>query len=86
MGGGIFQLVMDYLSAAQCATAPGDIVFKSSCDCEIANFSRTNPTLYQSMIAPPPKHDCAIFDGAAKVASWSSERRGKWWQLLMMMI
>jgi hypothetical protein len=78
MGGGIFQLVMVYLSAAQCATAPENIVFKLSCNCEIVNFSWANPALYQSMIAPPPKHDCPIFDGAAKVASWSSERRGKW--------
>jgi hypothetical protein len=78
MGGGIFKPVMVYLSAAECATAPEDIVFKLRYRNEIVDFSRTNPALYQGMIAPPPKHDCAIFDGAAKVASWSSERRGKW--------
>jgi hypothetical protein len=51
MGGGTFQLVMVYLSAAHRATAPENIVFKLSRDCEIVQFLTTNPTL-------TPKYDC----------------------------
>jgi hypothetical protein len=43
MGGEIFQLVMVYLFAAQCATAPEDIVFKLSCCREIVHFSSLKP-------------------------------------------
>jgi len=60
---------MVYLSAAQCA-APEDIVFKLSRYSEIINFSQTNPAPYQSMIALPPTHNCALFDRTAKVSSW----------------
>jgi hypothetical protein len=53
MGGGIFQPFMVYLSAAQCATAPEDILFKFSCCIEIVNFSAIECVLYPPNLTVP---------------------------------
>jgi hypothetical protein len=58
----VFQPGMIYLSAAKCATAPENIVFKLSGRCELPISQPSNAALYQSMIAPPPKHNCALVD------------------------
>jgi hypothetical protein len=51
---------MGYLSAAQCATAPEDILFKFSCSIEIVNFSSVQWVGSAADIPDLiPKYDCA---------------------------
>jgi hypothetical protein len=55
MGGEIFQLVMVYLFAAQCAIVPKHIVFKLSCRREIGDSSSI-----ECVFATKPRHRQAI--------------------------
>jgi hypothetical protein len=43
---------MVYLSAAPCATAPEDIVFKLSCSRDIVDFSSIQCVLYHEALGP----------------------------------